>query len=266
MSPRFALLPGSTGTTSTASARPLHATSDMPKREDSGPLTSILVTLPAGHEVRVDGPRDLVDGVAFGIGGRIHPARESGSAAAQANTVAARVRLWIVPPAARPTADEVARLRALESNTYLVVVGSACPDAEISVLLAGADAYWTLPLTASVLLARVQAILRRELGFLQASPSEVVLHSRERLMQVGETFVQLSPREYCLVEYLHAQRGRWVSTEQVRLALFPGGNGYDSSLIRTHVHNIRRKLAAKARVIQTARGRGLMLCPPPRVH
>ena len=53
--------------------------------------------------------------------------------------------------------------------------------------------------------------------------------------------------------------GSWVSHEQLRLAATTGADIYDSSLIRVHMHKIRRRLASFPLAIVTTRGLGTRL-------
>ena len=86
------------------------------------------------------------------------------------------------------------------------------------------------------------------------------LRAATRLLVVRNKAVVRSSRELDLVRYLYERAGLWVSKEEFFREVFGTPLGYDSSLIRTHVSNIRRKLDEHAWVLRTNRELGVMLC------
>ncbi len=69
----------------------------------------------------------------------------------------------------------------------------------------------------------------------------------------------LTRSELCLLKYLLDAPNRWHAHTVVHAAVFGANALGDSSLVRVHLHNIRKKLGASAQVIVTERYRGTML-------
>jgi DNA-binding response OmpR family regulator len=109
------------------------------------------------------------------------------------------------------------------------------------------------------LAARLRAIARRSAG--QAAPvlkvAEVELDpAAHRVTYRGEP-VELSSREFALLEALLRNAGRVLSRGQLEQALYPWGEEVESNAVEVHVHHLRRKLAPG--LIQTVRGVGYLV-------
>jgi DNA-binding response OmpR family regulator len=169
--------------------------------------------------------------------------------------------MWILVALANATA-RVKELRAMgfAACVYVVDSADARSESEASVLDAGADGYSATPIEQSTLTARFRSTLRRKSGnYLARKTAKVQLQQHERVLLVGSTEYQLSPRELALIEYLQKRAGRWVRRNELTQDVFGAQNGYDSSLLRTHVLNIRKKLGTDAWLLRTDRLEGLML-------
>ncbi len=78
-------------------------------------------------------------------------------------------------------------------------------------------------------------------------------------LKVGDLVVRLTTTEAKVMAVLYRQRGQWVSHEVIREGVTSGSAIYDSSLVRVHLHNIRKRLGAFAWIVHTERNRGSML-------
>jgi len=124
---------------------------------------------------------------------------------------------------------------------------------------AGADDYVTKPFRFEELLARVRARLRdpgtTEPTMLEAG--DVVLDLRRRTVTVEGRSVELSSREFALVETLFRHPGQVLSREQLLSMVW----GYDfepeSNVVDVYIGYLRRKLGATR--IETVRGMGYRL-------
>ena len=128
----------------------------------------------------------------------------------------------------------------------------------------GADDYITKPFQLLELRARIQAVIRRFHG--RTSPvisiGELSINPSTRTVTVNATPVELTPKEFDILEYL-AQRHPAVTTaEQVAEHIYDETFDPSSSILRVHFSRLKRKLAEACgrEVLQNIRGKGYWLC------
>ena len=123
----------------------------------------------------------------------------------------------------------------------------------------GGDDYLGKPYLTEELLLRVQALLRR--GRVRESSHDAwtgPLEWRPSARQVfadGEDLL-LSPHEYAVLELLCANRGRWVSSEEVFREVWNVDPSGDLHVVHNHISTLRHKLAPHGVKIETKRGQG----------
>lgn len=159
--------------------------------------------------------------------------------------------------------DVIASLRRRGDRTpVLLLTARDALDDRVAGLDSGADDYVVKPVHLDELAARMRALLRRSEGnpapLLQLGP--LVLDPSTRTARLDHALLDLSPREYALLEALAARPGRALSRAQLEDAIYGWGEEVASNTIEVHVHHLRRKLGPGW--IRTLRGVGYALFPP----
>jgi two-component system OmpR family response regulator len=126
---------------------------------------------------------------------------------------------------------------------------------------AGADDYLVKPFDFGELLARLRALTRRGAAALEIGDLRIEPLTRA-VTRAGEA-VELSPREYSVLEYLAQHAGRPVSRAQLLEHVWDDGGHGSPNVVDVYIGYLRRKLErpAGAPLIRTVRGVGFVLEP-----
>ncbi|MFI9591840.1 response regulator transcription factor [Nonomuraea sp. NPDC052265] len=126
----------------------------------------------------------------------------------------------------------------------------------------GADDYLTKPFSYVVLVARLRALLRRDAGRRPSvlGAGDLTLDPARRKVQRGETPVELTPREFALLEFLMRRRDEVVSKSEILEHVWDTFDT-DPNVVEVYVGYLRRKVDAPfgRNALQTVRGAGYRL-------
>lgn len=162
-----------------------------------------------------------------------------------------------------PRLDGMAVLRLLraEGNAIPVLILTARDTTwdKVGGLDSGADDYLVKPVDLDELAARLRALTRRGSG--TRTPllkfREVELDPAARRVRVFGQPVEVSAREFVILEMLMRNVGKVISRAQLESALYGWGEGAESNVVEVHIHHLRRKLGAD--LIRTVRGVGYLM-------
>ena len=162
-----------------------------------------------------------------------------------------------------PRLDGLTVLRHLRAHKHrMPVLIATARDAvadRVAGLDAGADDYIVKPYDLDELLARVRALLRRAEG--RAEPAyewgTVRLTPATHEATLDGQPVQLSAREWAVLEPLIARPGRVLSRQQLEEKLYSWRDGVSSNAVEVYIHGVRKKLGGE--LIQTVRGLGYLV-------
>jgi two-component system OmpR family response regulator len=126
---------------------------------------------------------------------------------------------------------------------------------------AGADDYLVKPFDLDELLARLRAVIRRS----NRTPSNTIswnaitLNTGSQTVTLKGVPVEITAREFALLEYLALHRGEVVSRSKLHEHLFDENDETLSNLLEVHISHIRKKLGADAIITRRGSGYGIDL-------
>ena len=148
------------------------------------------------------------------------------------------------------------REKGVTTPILMLTVKSEVED-KVTGLESGADDYLTKPFSGKELIARIKALIRRARGYkgtVRIGELEVDMLSRRVKLSGKE--VELSPKEYELLELLVRNRGRVLGERFIIEKIW--GHA-DKGILKVYMHHLRQKLDKEKKLIKTIRGVGYTL-------
>ncbi|MGN6606140.1 MAG: response regulator [Jatrophihabitans sp.] len=160
----------------------------------------------------------------------------------------------------------IEQLRAAENWVPILMLTAKDGEYdEADALDLGADDYLTKPFSFVVLLARLRALLRRGVTPRPAvlAVDDLVLDPAAHTVKRGDTTVELTPREFSLLEFLMRRAGEAVSKADILHHVWDANYDGDANVVEVYVGYLRRKIDAPfdKQSLQTVRGAGYRLTP-----
>jgi two-component system KDP operon response regulator KdpE len=162
----------------------------------------------------------------------------------------------------RPGIEVCRELRAWSELPIIVLSAVTDEDAKIEALQSGADDYVTKPFAPGELVARLQAVLRRA-GRAAVEPTieadGLVIDLAAHSVSLDGEEVHLTPLEFALLRALAVNRGLLMTHRKLLSEVWGPEYADATPLLRTHIANLRRKLAGGSdhpRFIRTDAGIG----------
>ena len=150
-------------------------------------------------------------------------------------------------------------------SRVLMLTGRTAVDDRVQGLDAGADDYLAKPFALKELAARIRALTRRDLvdrtAILRAGP--ILLDTGARRLTVGNRAIELTAKEYAVLEFFMLHRGLVLTRDQVLDNVWDWGADSTQNLVEAYISRLRRKLAAAgtADPWTTLRGAGYRFDP-----
>ena len=148
-----------------------------------------------------------------------------------------------------------ARSRRQTLPVLILTARDATGD-KVSGLDAGADDYLVKPVDLDELAARIRALTRRSAG--RAAPlltrGDLTLDPAAHSVTLAGAPVELSSREFSLLQMLLENAGRVLSRSQLEQSVYGWRDEPDSNALEVHIHHLRKKLGSE--LIRTLRGVG----------
>lgn len=156
------------------------------------------------------------------------------------------------------------RLRR-ESNVPVMFVSSHTDNIDIVMAVnMGADDYITKPFSTDVLVAKINALLRREYSYIKSKPVLEAGGARlgaDGTLCFGDQKIDLTKNERRILELLFERKGAIVSRSDIMTALWEDESYIDDNTLTVNINRLRKKLsdAGLDGLIVTKKGEGYMV-------
>lgn len=143
-----------------------------------------------------------------------------------------------------------------QTMPILILTARDATGDKVSGLDSGADDFLVKPIDLDELTARIRALTRRSAG--RAAPlllhGDLALDPAAHSVTLAGVTVELSSREFSLLQMLLENAGRVLTRTQIEQSIYGWRDEPDSNALEVHIHHLRKKLGAD--LIRTLRGVG----------
>lgn len=159
----------------------------------------------------------------------------------------------------------IERLRAKKNNTPVIILSAKrTVDDRVKGLQTGGDDYLTKPFSFSELLARIQALIRRDTRVAEPSTltvGDLTIDLLARETKRGDTVISLPAREFALLEYLMRHPGRIISKTSILENIYDYSFDPQTNVVDVLVCRLRNKIDKDfdRKMLHTVRGMGYVL-------
>ena len=154
------------------------------------------------------------------------------------------------------------RARGVQTPVLMLTARDAVDD-RVTGLDSGADDYLVKPFAFKELLARLRALTRRpiESRSTQLRVADLTLDTLARTAQRGDRRIELTAKEYSLLEYLMRHPGRVLSRTQIAEHVWDFDFLSESNVVDVYIRYLRRKIddGFERKLIKTMRGAGYLI-------
>jgi len=154
------------------------------------------------------------------------------------------------------------RQQKVASPVLLLTVRATLEDKVLGLDL-GADDYLSKPFAFQELVARIRALLRRRAETKSAvlQVADLILDPARRIVKRGDEKIDLSPREFSLLDYFMRNPGRVLTRTMIIEHVWDYDFDTDTNVIDVYVNYLRKKIDAggEPKLIHTVRGVGYVM-------
>ncbi len=161
------------------------------------------------------------------------------------------------------------RDQGVKAPILMLTARSSLTD-KVEGLDSGADDYLTKPYEVAEVKARLRALARKAQGYPrpELAEADLVVNPNSRTARRGNQTLELSKKEFALLEYLMRNKGRLVTRAMIAQAVWNSETSLYTNVIDVFVAYLRKKVDEdrSPRLIHTVRGKGFLLSatPPPK--
>lgn len=156
-----------------------------------------------------------------------------------------------------PGMQVLRQLRADKHNLpVLLLTARNTPEDKVDGLDSGADDYLTKPFDLDELFARLRSLLRRkgERSAVQLQAAGISIDAADRVVSYQDKVLDLTAREYAILEILVRNSGRFVSRARLEEGIYSWGEEVGSNTVEVYISRLRKLFGSQT--IETMRGVG----------